>query len=134
MGVVAGERTHVVAVRLNPSEYAAWSSGAKAAGRGWVGAWVRDRMAAALADDAKAAAGTEAVPAPAPAAVGVGGGVLPAAQVLAQLARVGNLLNQAVRHAHTGGVDQEVAERLVAAIDRAQTVMRVIHADLAAQR
>ena len=118
---MAGDRTRTVAVRLTPAEHATWVAAATAAGRGRLGSWARDQIAATLATPAAGdVAGAGVVEAPGP---GVGAGVLPAAQVRAQLARVGNLLNQVVRLAHTGGVDAEVAERLVAAVDGARAAM-----------
>lgn len=131
MAVVAVKRSRSVAVRLTPDEHAAWSAAATAAGRGRLGSWVRDQVAASLAvptgDPADSAAGAPGVvKASGP---GIGGGVLPAAQVRAQLARVGNLLNQVVRLAHTGGVDREVAERLVAAVEGARAAMAGLRRD-----
>ena len=130
---MAGERTRTVAVRLTPAEHAAWQAAATAAGRGRLGSWARDQVAASLAVPAAAGgvAGAGVVEVPGP---GVGAGVLPGAQGRAQLARVGNLLNQVVRLAHTGGVDAEVAERLVAAVEGARAAMVGLRRDVGEQR
>ena len=128
---MAGERTRTVAVRLTPAEHATWQAAATAAGRGRLGAWARDQIAASLAVPAGDVAASVVVEAPGP---GVGAGVLPAAQGRAQLARVGNLLNQVVRLAHTGGVDREVAERLVAAVEGARAALVGLRRDAGGAR
>ena len=128
---MAGERTRTVAVRLTPAEHAAWAAAATAAGRGRLGSWARDQVAATLTQPAGDVAGAGVVEATGP---GVGAGVLPGAQVRAQLARVGNLLNQVVRLAHAGGLDREVAERLVAAVDGARAAMVAVRRDVGGRR
>ncbi len=124
---MAGERTRTVAVRLTPTEHAAWLAAATAAGRGRLGSWARDQIAASLA--APPAGG--AAPVEVAAVSGVGAGVLPAAQVREQLARVGNLLNQAVRLGHGGGLDAQVAEQLIASVVATRRALMDVHGDLA---
>jgi len=53
---VAGERTRTVSVRLSPAEHTAWVAAAHGAGRGRLGSWVRDRVAATLATGSASAA------------------------------------------------------------------------------
>ena len=129
MVTVAVERTRTVAVRLTPAEHAAWSAAATAAGRGRLGSWTRDQIAASLAAPAIGQTPVQVTP-----GAGVGGGVLPAAQMREQLARVGNLLNQAVRLGHGGGLDAETAERLIASVAATRRALMDVHADLAGQR
>ncbi len=109
---VAGERTRTVSVRLSPAEHTAWVAAARGAGRGRLGAWVRDRVAATLATGP--AAVTDG-----PAAAGAGGLGVSAGEwagLRAELGRVGNNLNQAVRMANASGVNPaRVAEMADAA-------------------
>jgi hypothetical protein len=130
---VVGERTHTVSVRLSPAEYAVWVAAAKAAGRGRLGAWVRDRVTGTLpaATSAGAAGVSGSVsrwlfPASSPASVSAGGPVVSgewAAGLRAELGRVGNNLNQAVRLANTSGVDPARVGALADTVDRARVVM-----------
>ena len=104
-------RGRTVAVRLDDAEHAAWSAAAQADGRGRLGSWVRDEVNARVA-------GREAGP--------VDGGLgVELAPLRAELARVGNNLNQAVRAAHANGVDagaaasiEHAAKQVYAAIGR----------------
>lgn len=127
---MAGERTRTVAVRLTPAEHEIWLAAATAAGRGRLGSWARDQIAASLATP-PAAEAAPLVVAPGP---GVGAGVLPVAQVREQLARVGNLLNQAVRLGHGGGLDAQTVERLIASVAATRRALMDVHADLAGRR
>jgi len=115
---MAGERTHTVSVRLSPTEHTAWVVAARGAGRGRLGSWVRDRVAATLTTETAApAAGAGAIRA-AGAARGGGLGVSVGewAGLRAELGRVGNNLNQAVRVANSSGVNPaRVAEMADAA-------------------
>jgi len=114
---MAGERTHTVSVRLSPAEHTAWVAAARGAGRGRLGSWVRDRVAATLTTGSPAA-GTGTAP-----AAGVAGDLAHAgvsvgewAGLRAELGRVGNNLNQAVRVANSSGVNPaRVAEMADAA-------------------
>jgi len=115
---VAGERTRTVSVRLSPAEHAAWVVAARGAGRGRLGSWVRDRVAATLTTGSPAAATGTAPAAGAGGAPGSGLGVSVGewAGLRAELGRVGNNLNQAVRVANASGVNPaRVAEMADAA-------------------
>jgi len=110
---VAGERTHTVSVRLSPAEHTAWVTVARGAGRGRLGSWVRDRIAATLTSEAPAAVDGPAVAGDVGHA-GVSAGEW--AGLRAELGRVGNNLNQAVRVANSSGVNPaRVAEMADAA-------------------
>jgi len=114
---VAGERTRTVSVRLSPAEHAAWVAAARGAGRGRLGSWVRDRVAATLTTGSAAAADGPTVTGYGPA-IGSELGVSAAgwAGLRAELGRVGNNLNQAVRVANSSGVNPaRVAEMADAA-------------------
>jgi hypothetical protein len=127
---MAGERTHTVSVRLSPAEYAAWVAAAKAAGRGRLGAWVRDRVAGTLPAPTPAGVSGSVsrwlFPASSPASVPAGGLVVSgewAAGLRAELGRVGNNLNQAVRLANTSRVDPARVGALADTADRTRVVM-----------
>jgi hypothetical protein len=49
----------------------------------------------------------------------------------AELARVGNNLNQVVRLAHTAGVDPDALARLEVAVDATRGAVRAVHTELA---
>lgn len=123
---VAGERTRTVSVRLSPAEHTAWVAAARGAGRGRLGAWVRDRVAATLATGP--AAVTDG-----PAAAGGGLGVSAGewAGLRAELGRVGNNLNQAVRMANASGVNPA---RIAEMADAAQATRFAVAGLLAAVR
>jgi len=123
---VAGERTRTVSVRLSPAEHTVWLAAARGAGRGRLGSWVRDRVAATLTTGTATPAATSTAPAAGagaiPAADGVRGGsglgvaAGEWAWLRAELGRVGNNLNQAVRVANASGVNPaRVAEMADAA-------------------
>ena len=120
-GPAAGKRAKVVAVRLYPDEWAAWSAAAADEGRAEVGRWVRERITQALNGQgergpSKAETVTELM------------------RVRAELARIGNNVNQAMRHAHTtaGGPDQGAAiVELTAALEEAAAAMSGLRHDLA---
>ncbi len=109
-----GERTRTVSARWSPAEHTTWLVAAQGAGRGRLGSWVRDRVAATLGTGTAApAAGTGVVNA-APGGLGVSVGEW--AGLRAELGRVGNNLNQAVRLANASGVNPaRVAEMADAA-------------------
>jgi len=130
---VAGERTRTVSVRLSPAEHTAWVAAARGAGRGRLGSWVRDRVAATLTTETAAPpAGTGAIPA-ADAAPGSGLGVSAGewAGLRAELGRVGNNLNQAVRLANSSGVNPA---RIAEMADAAQATRFAVAGLLAAVR
>jgi hypothetical protein len=122
-----------VSVRLSPAEHAAWLAAARGDGRGQVGAWVRDRVTRTLpaATSAGAAGVSGSVsrwlfPASSPASVPAGGPVVSgewAAGLRAELGRVGNNLNQAVRLANTSRVDPARVGALADTADRTRVVM-----------
>lgn len=132
---MAVERTHTVSVRLSPAEHAVWVAAARGDGRGRVGAWVRDRVAATLPAAAVTtaavgmSAGTDGgsrwvFPASSPSPVAVVG--VPAAEwagLRAELGRVGNNLNQAVRLANSSGVNPARVVEMADAAERARVVM-----------
>lgn len=103
------KRTRVVAVRLTEEEHAAWAAAAAEAGSGRLGTWVRTTMAGLL--NGHRAAPARSGPPPEVAAL------------RAELARVGNNLNQAVRAANVSGLDRAAAAELVAQVDAAEAVM-----------
>ena len=101
------KRTRVVAVRLTDEEHAAWA--AAEAGSGRLGTWVRTTMAGLLHGNRAA----PARPGPPPEV----------AALRAELARVGNNLNQAVRAANVSGLDRVSAAELAARVEAAEVVM-----------
>ncbi len=116
-------------VRLSPAEHTAWVAAARSAGRGRLGAWVRDRVAATLAP-VSAATGPTAGNAPA-ADSGVAVSVGEWAGLRAELGRVGNNLNQAVRLGNGAGVNPA---RVAELADAAQGTRSVVAGLLAAVR
>ncbi|WP_432486195.1 plasmid mobilization relaxosome protein MobC, partial [Kineococcus esterisolvens] len=149
---MAVERTRTVAVRLTPEEHAAWEAAAASAGRGRLGAWVRDEVNARLEQGVDAGAvrarGGRAVRtsketsagAPGGAPGGVGLGVdMELAEVLArssvlrgELSRVANNLNQAVHAVHVHGVQSGVLAQLRAAVVEVRAVMTLVQQRVAA--
>ncbi|WP_432548402.1 hypothetical protein [Kineococcus sp. SYSU DK004] len=146
-----GERTRTVAVRLTPAEHAVWEAAAVAAGRGRLGSWVRDEVAARLAEGGESGTGAgrrsrvKATPSE-PAAAGE---MDPAALAVwsmssvlnAELPRMGNNLNQAVRalnvqarHGHGAdgrsgdgrGVEGQVLAQLQEALVEVRAVLAVV--------
>ena len=115
MRAVAGERTRTVSVRLSPAEHTAWVAAARGAGRGRLGSWVRDRVAGTLTTGtATPTAGTGAALATPGSGLNLSAGEW--AGLRAELGRVGNNLNQAVRLANASGVNPaRVAEMADAA-------------------
>lgn len=122
---MAGERTRTVAVRLTPDEHAAWLAAATTAGRGRLGSWTRDQIAASLAAPAGAAAPAGGAP----------GRARPPADLpmRAQVVRVGNLLNQAVRQGHRAGLDAAGAAALSAALMAVHQVLVEVNVELRAR-
>jgi hypothetical protein len=96
-----GERTRTVAVRLSPEEHATWLAVAKQSGRGQMGRWVRETVAARLQGRREP--------------VRVEG----AGELRADLSRVGSNLNQIARALNTAarggesGPDVETVLRVV---------------------
>lgn len=120
-GPAAGKRGKVVAVRLYPDEWAAWSAAAADEGRAEVGRWVRERITESLSGQG------ERGPSKAEA-------VAELMRVRAELARIGNNVNQAMRYAHqvAGGLDQSGAVvELTAAVEAAAAAMGGLRHDLA---
>lgn len=133
MQAMAGERTRTVSVRLSPAEHTVWVVAARGAGRGRLGSWVRDRIAATLTTGSPAAATGTAPTADAGGAPagGLGVSVGEWAGLRAELGRVGNNLNQAVRVANSSGVNPA---RLAEMADAAQGVRFAVAGLLAAVR
>ena len=117
----SGRRAKVVAVRLYPAEWDAWAAAAAAEGRAEVGRWVRERVGASLSGPAaRGPSRAEAV-----------------AEVMrarAELARIGNNVNQAVRYAHgvaVGGREQsDAVEQLAVAIEGVVRELRSVREQL----
>lgn len=104
-------------MRLSPAEHVAWVAAARGAGRGRLGSWVRDQVTATLtAGTAAPVAGTGTA---LDAGVGLSGLGVSAGEwagLRAELGRVGNNLNQAVRVTNSSGVNPaRVAEMADAA-------------------
>lgn len=120
-GPAAGKRAKVVAVRLYPAEWEEWSSAAADEGRVEVGRWVRERITESLNGQGKRG------PSRAEA-------VAELMRARAELARIGNNLNQAMRYAHTtaGGPGQGGAVvELTVAVEAAAAVMGGLRQELA---
>lgn len=115
-GPASGKRGKVVAVRLYPAEWEAWSAAAAAEGRAEVGRWVRERVQDSLSgSDAQGPSRAEHVAA-----------VLAAR---AQLARIGNNLNQAMRYANAtagGPGAAEAGAQLAGVVAEAAAAMRSV--------
>jgi len=116
------KRRRVVAVRLSEVEHRVWRREAAADKRGQLGAWTRSVVAAEIAR-------RHSADVPDTAAEGAAGGAAVVVlnesvirELNQQLVRVGNLLNQVTRLAHTearsGGVDASTMAQVVAGIDQ----------------
>ena len=110
-----GDRTKTVAVRLTPDEYAAWVAAAAAEGRGQMGRWVRETVAARL----------ENRPAAAP--------VSQAREMRAELARTGSNLNQiakALNIAALGGAPAPELQEIARSLDAAREMLGSVRDEL----
>jgi len=127
--VELAKRRRVVAVRLSEVEHLAWRREAAADKRGQLGAWTRSVVAAEIARRHSAD-----VPDTATENTTVGAVVLLNESVVRelsqQLVRVGNLLNQVTRLAHTeartGGVDASTMARVVSGIDQTRATIAAL--------
>lgn len=120
-GPAAGKRAKVVAVRLYPAEWEAWSAAAVDEGRAEVGRWVRERITQVLNGQGERGPSRAET-------------VAELMRVRAELARIGNNVNQAMRYAHqvAGGPDQAAAiVELTAAVEAAAAAMSGLRHDLA---
>jgi len=123
------KRRRVVAVRLSEVEHLAWRREAAADKRGQLGAWTRSVVAAEIARRHSAD-----VPDTATENTTVGAVVVLNESVVRelsqQLVRVGNLLNQVTRLAHTeartGGVDASTMARVVSGIDQTRATIAAL--------
>ncbi len=123
------KRRRVVAVRLSEVEHLAWRREAAADKRGQLGAWTRSVVGAEIARRHGAD-----VPDTAPENI-VGGAVVVLNESVVrelgqQLIRVGNLLNQVTRLAHTesraGGVDAATMAQVVSGIDQTRATIAAL--------
>ena len=123
------KRRRVVAVRLSEVEHLAWRREAAADKRGQLGAWARSVVAAEIARRH-----STDVPGTATESTTVGVVVVLNESVVRelsqQLVRVGNLLNQVTRLAHTGartgGVDASTMARVVSGIDQTRATIAAL--------
>jgi len=124
------KRRRVVAVRLSEIEHIAWRREAAADKRGQLGAWTRSVVAAEIARRHSAD-----VPDTATENTTTVGAVVVlnesvVRELSQQLVRVGNLLNQVTRLAHTeargGGVDASTMARVVSGIDQTRATIAAL--------
>jgi len=123
------KRRRVVAVRLSEIEHIAWRREAAADKRGQLGAWTRSVVAAEIAR-------RHGADVPDSDAENAGGGAVVVLnesvvrELGQQLVRVGNLLNQVTRLAHTeargGGVDASTMARVVSGIDQTRATIAAL--------
>ncbi len=123
------KRRRVVAVRLSEVEHLAWRREAAADKRGQLGAWTRSVVAAEIAR-------RHGADVPDSDAEGASGGAVVVLnesvvrELGQQLVRVGNLLNQVTRLAHTearsGGVDASTMARVVSGIDQTRATIAAL--------
>jgi len=124
------KRRRVVAVRLSEVEHLAWRREAAADKRGQLGAWTRSVVAAEIARRHSGDVPDTATENP------TGGGAVVVLnesvvrELGQQLVRVGNLLNQVTRLAHTeartGGVDASTMARVVSGIDQTRATIAAL--------
>ncbi len=123
------KRRRVVAVRLSEVEHLVWRREAVADKRGQVGAWTRSVVAAEIARRQGADVPDTATENPTGGAVVVLNESV-VRELNQQLVRVGNLLNQVTRLAHTearsGGVDASTMARVVAGIDQTRATIAAL--------
>ena len=123
------KRRRVVAVRLSEVEHLVWRGEAAADKRGQLGAWTRSVVAAEIARRHGAD-----VPDTAPENLAGGAVVVLNESVVRelnqQLVRVGNLLNQVTRLAHTeartGGVEAATMARVVSGLDQTRATIAAL--------
>ncbi len=123
------KRRRVVAVRLSEVEHLAWRREAAADKRGQLGAWTRSVVAAEIAR-------RHSADVPDTATENIAGGAVVVLnesvvrELSQQLVRVGNLLNQVTRLAHTeartGGVDASTMARVVSGIDQTRATIAAL--------
>ncbi len=123
------KRRRVVAVRLSEVEHLAWRREAAADKRGQLGAWTRSVVAAEIAR-------RHGADVPDTATENIAGGAVVVLnesvvrELSQQLVRVGNLLNQVTRLAHTeartGGVDASTMARVVSGIDQTRATIAAL--------
>jgi len=123
------KRRRVVAVRLSEVEHLAWRREAAADKRGQLGAWTRSVVGAEIAR-------RHGADVPDSDAEGASGGAVVVLnesvvrELAQQLVRVGNLLNQVTRLAHTeartGGVDAATMARVVSGIDQTRATIAAL--------
>jgi len=123
------KRRRVVAVRLSEVEHLAWRREAAADKRGQLGAWTRSVVAAEIARRHSANVPDTATENTTVAAVVVLNESV-VRELSQQLVRVGNLLNQVTRLAHTeartGGVDASTMARVVSGIDQTRATIAAL--------
>jgi len=123
------KRRRVVAVRLSEVEHLAWRREAAADKRGQLGAWTRSVVAAEIARRHSADVPDTATENTTVAAVVVLNESV-VRELSQQLVRVGNLLNQVTRLAHTeartGGVDASTMARVVSGIDQTRATIAAL--------
>ncbi len=123
------KRRRVVAVRLSEVEHLAWRREAAADKRGQLGAWTRSVVAAEIARRHSADVPDTATENTTVAAVVVLNESM-VRELSQQLVRVGNLLNQVTRLAHTeartGGVDASTMARVVSGIDQTRATIAAL--------
>jgi len=124
------KRRRVVAVRLSEVEHLAWWREAAADKRGQLGAWTRSVVAGEIAR-------RHAADVPDTATENTTGGAVVVVlnesvvrELSQQLIRVGNLLNQVTRLAHTeartGGVDASTMAQVVSGIDQTRATIAAL--------
>ncbi len=123
------KRRRVVAVRLSEVEHLAWRREAAADKRGQLGAWTRSVVGAEIARRHSADVPDTATENTTVAAVVVLNESV-VRELSQQLVRVGNLLNQVTRLAHTeartGGVDASTMAQVVSGIDQTRATIAAL--------
>jgi len=123
------KRRRVVAVRLSEVEHLAWRREAAADKRGQLGAWTRSVVGAEIARRHSTDVPDTATENTTVAAVVVLNESV-VRELGQQLVRVGNLLNQVTRLAHTeartGGVDAATMARVVSGIDQTRATIAAL--------
>jgi len=123
------KRRRVVAVRLSEVEHLAWRREAAADKRGQLGAWTRSVVAAEIARRHSADVADTATESTTVGVVVVLNESV-VRELSQQLVRVGNLLNQVTRLAHTeartGGVEAATMARVVSGIDQTRATIAAL--------
>ena len=124
------KRRRVVAVRLSETEHLVWRREAAADKRGQLGAWTRSVVAAEIARRHGADVPDTATENTAGVAAVVVLNESVVRELGQQLVRVGNLLNQVTRLAHTeargGGVDASTMAQVVSGIDQTRATIAAL--------